>query len=102
MARKYELTEDQWQHVKSLVNPVKKGPGRPPRNRRQVLNGILWVLQTGAPWRDMPRRYGPVSTVHDIYQNWRNDGLWSKITTVLNGRAGHNATGLAEKAEKRA
>ncbi|MDF1663034.1 MAG: transposase [Planctomycetota bacterium] len=102
MARKYELTKSQWQAIKSLVHPTRKGPGRPPRNRRQVLNGILWVIQTGAPWRDMPRRYGPISTVHDIYQNWRGDGTWSKIMTALNTDAGHNANALLGSAKKRA
>lgn len=44
-----------------------------------VINGILWKLRTGAPWRDLPERYGPWSTCHDRYVRWRRDGTWERL-----------------------
>jgi transposase len=60
-----------------------------------LLNGILWVLHTGAPWRDVPERYGPWQTVYDRFNRWRQDGTWAKLLTHLldrlerHGRLGH-------------
>jgi transposase len=44
-----------------------------------VINGILWKLRTGAPWRDLPERYGPWQTCHDRYVRWRRDGTWDRL-----------------------
>jgi transposase len=52
-----------------------------------VLNGILWVQRTGAPWRDMPERYGPVSTAHDRFRRWQKDGTWQRIVDALEALA---------------
>ncbi len=60
-----ELTNNQWDLIKDIFPPSKweKGkPGRPPQNDRNILNGILWVLRTGAPWKDLPDRYPPYQT----------------------------------------
>src|SRR3954447_10977741 len=61
--RRYELTDAQWARLEPLLPPEKPWTGRPNDDHRQILNGILWVLNSGAPWRDLPRRYGPVGTV---------------------------------------
>jgi transposase len=50
---------------------------------RPILNGILWVLPTGAPWRDIPERYGPWETVFKTFNRWREDGTWARIVTSL-------------------
>lgn len=55
------------------------GKGRRWRDHRQVLNAILWKLRTGAPWRDLPERYGPWKTAHERLRLWTADGTWQKI-----------------------
>ncbi|MBN1506358.1 MAG: transposase [Sedimentisphaerales bacterium] len=57
--------------------------GRPPQDRREVLNGILWILRTGAPWADLPERYPPRSTCHRCFQAWSRSGVFAKILTAL-------------------
>ncbi len=57
--RRHELTDDHWDRLAPLLPPQRPTTGRPAKDHRTVLNGILWVLRTGAPWRDLPERYGP-------------------------------------------
>jgi transposase len=59
------------------------GRGHPWLPHHRALNGILWVLHTGAPWRDVPERYGPWQTVYDRFNRWRKDGTWATILTEL-------------------
>lgn len=81
-----DLTEQQWQRLESLIPSPKdrvEQRGRPPRNPRDVLNGILWVLRTGAPWKDMPSRYPPYQTCHRWHQKWSKEGLFDEILMAL-------------------
>jgi transposase len=59
------------------------GRGRPWRDSRDVLNGILWILRTGAPWRDLPERYPPYQTCHRRFQRWNEEGLLDEILRAL-------------------
>ena len=61
--RRFELTDAQWEQIAPLLPPQKPRTGRPAEDHRQVLDGMLWILRTGAPWEDLPARYGPVGTV---------------------------------------
>lgn len=82
---RYELSDQQWTRVASLF-PQHSHPGkagRPPGDHRPIVNGILWVLHTGAPWRDLPERYGPWQTIFYRFNGWRQDGTWSRIATAL-------------------
>src|SRR4051794_40356946 len=69
--RRGDLTDQQWQQLEPLLPPEKPRTGRPNEDHRQILNGILWIHRTGAPWRDLPRRYGPVGTVSSRFYRWR-------------------------------
>jgi transposase len=60
-----------------------KKRGHPSHSHRMILNGILWILATGAPWRDLPERYGPWSTVANRFYAWQHSGLWHQILTAL-------------------
>ena len=60
--RRYELTDEQWELIGDLF-PSERGNGRPYRSHREVMNGIMWILNSGSPWRDLPERYGPWKTV---------------------------------------
>jgi transposase len=84
-----DLTDAQWEAIRRYipepeqVRTSAKG-GRPWRDPRDVLQGILWVLRTGAPWADLPRRYPPYQTVHDRFQKWVKEGV---LQAVLRGLA---------------
>jgi transposase len=83
MAR-YELTEQQWQRIEPLLPPLKSGKrGHPYLDHRPIINGILWVLNTGAPWADLPERYGPHQTVYDRFVRWQRCGLWQELLVAL-------------------
>ncbi len=97
MRRRYELSTRQWHRLEPLLpHPTHHGgKGHPWLPHHPLLNGILWVLHTGAPWRDVPERYGPWQTVYDRFNRWRRDGTWAKLLTHLldhlerHGRLGH-------------
>ncbi len=73
-----ELTDAQWRLVSPLL-PERRGPGRPRADDRQTLNGILWVLRTGARWKDLPRELGSPSRCHRRLQKWQEEGVWERI-----------------------
>jgi len=78
---RYEMTDEHWARLEPLL--PHSGRGGQWRDHRQVLNGILWVLHTGAPWRDLPERYGPWQTVFDRFNRWRQDGMWNRLCDAL-------------------
>jgi transposase len=57
--------------------------GRPCHDHRTILGGILWVLRSAAPWRELPARFGHYSTVYERYRLWRDQGLWQRIIDAL-------------------
>jgi len=83
---RHRLTNDQWDCIKDLF-PEPARTGRPPRDRRTVVDGILWILRTGSPWRDLPEELGPWSTVWDLFDKWNEDGMLDEILQRL--RADH-------------
>jgi transposase len=86
------LTDAQWAVLEPLL-PRGKKPGRPPTwSRRQLIDGIRWRVRTGAPWRDVPARYGPWQLVYGLFRRWQRDGTWRQIVTALQVRA--DAAGL--------
>jgi transposase len=87
-----DLTNAQWARLEPLL-PVGKQPGRPPKwTKRQLIDGIRWHTRTGAPWRDVPERYGKWETVYGLFRRWQRDGTWAQIVTDLQARA--DAEGL--------
>jgi transposase len=87
-----DLTDQQWARLQPLLPPERSGkPGRPYRSHRDVINGILWVKRTGAPWRDLPERYPPLGTCHSRLTQWQRDGTWERILQALLAQA--DATG---------
>ena len=77
--RRGDLSDQQWQQLQPLLPPQKPTTGRPAKDHRTIINGILWVLRTGAPWRDLPECYGPWPTVASRFCRWRQDGLWERL-----------------------
>ena len=80
-----DLTEAQWQVLRPLLTPQRRpdGRGRPWRDARAVVNGILWVLRTGAPWHDLPDRYPSYQTCHRRFQQWQRDGTLTRLLHAL-------------------
>lgn len=77
MAR-HRLVDQEWDLVADLF-PAPARTGRPPKNPREMLDGILWILRTGAPWRDLPKEFGPWSTVWEWFDRWNADGTLDKV-----------------------
>ena len=82
-----ELTDIQWERLQPLLPPQKPRTGRPNKNHRTVINGILWILRTGAPWRDLPKRYGSWKTASSRFYRWQSAGIWQRILEELQQRA---------------
>src|SRR5580704_13079136 len=81
-----DLTDEQWAILEPLIPPLPvrdDGKGRPWKPTRDVLNGILWVMRTGAPWKDMPARYPPYATCHRRFSGWVRDGTLRAIVEAL-------------------
>ena len=81
--RRYELTDERWKLIEPLLPRAGKRGGRRWRDHRQVLNGILWVLHTGAQWRELPERYGPWKTVYGRFRRWSDEGLFDSVLHTL-------------------
>ena len=83
MVYRGELTNEQWEKIEPLLPPQKPKTGRPAHDHRNLLNGILWILRTGAPWRDLPERYGKWTTVYSRFQRWRKNEVWKRVLAEL-------------------
>jgi transposase len=81
-----ELTDAAWARVQPLL-PPRAPVGRPPRDTRIVLAGVLWILRTHASWRALPAEYGPWRTVYGRHRTWVRTGLWPRIVDALNDTA---------------
>ena len=75
----YELTDFEWTVIAPLLPNKPRGVARV--DDRRVLNGIFWVLRTGAPWRALPKEYGPRTTCYNRFVRWRAAGVWDRILT---------------------
>jgi transposase len=83
MARRYELSDAQFERIKDLL-PGKAGdPGRRGADNRLFVNGVLWVLRSGAHWNDLPERYGKWKTVHTRFSRWAKAGVWERVFEAL-------------------
>ena len=80
---RYELTDHEWAAINPMLPNKPRGIRRV--NDRRVLNGIFWVLRSGAPWRDLPNAFGPYTTCYNRFIRWRRAGVWSRIMNALAG-----------------
>jgi transposase len=85
MPRRHDLTDEQWARLAPLL-PRRK-PGRPRQDDRRFLHDILWTLRTGAPWRDLPERYGPWQTVYTRFRRWTQAGVWDRLLAAVQRQA---------------
>ena len=85
MTDRYALSDQRWHMVEDSVSPPQL-MGRPRRNDRQMLDGIFWILCSGAQWRDLPERFGPWKTVYHRFCKWRDDATFDRMLERLHLR----------------
>jgi transposase len=83
MVKRYELTDAQWQRIEALLPGKASDPGRTGADNRLFVNGVLWVLRSGAHWHDLPERYGKWKTVHTRFSRWAKAGVWERVFAML-------------------
>jgi transposase len=78
---RYDLSDFEWKAIEPHL--PNKPRGVPRVDDRRVLNGIFWVLRSGAPWADLPERYGPRTTVYNRFNRWRKAGVWDRLMDAI-------------------
>jgi len=82
-SKRYELTQAQWERIASMLPGKASDPGRTGGDNRLFVNGCLWVLRSGAHWRDLPERYGKWKTLHKRFTRWAKAGVWNEVFASL-------------------
>ena len=80
---RHALSDEDWRKIERLLPAERGGRGRPWNSHRRTIDGVLWMLMTGAPWRDLPSVYGPWTSVHGRFNRWARDGTWRRIQEAL-------------------
>lgn len=83
MAKRYELSDAQWARIAELLPGKKSDRGVTAKDNRLFVNGVLWVLRSGARWSDLPERYGKWKTVHKRFTRWAKAGIWERVFKQL-------------------
>ncbi len=86
MVGRGELSDTAWAAIEPLL-PLGGRRGRPWEDHRKVISGIFWKVRTGAPWRDLPERYGPWQTCYDRFVRWRRDGTWEQLLSHVQAKS---------------
>ena len=82
--KRYELAKEQWDRIKPMLPPEETGKrGRPRKDNRTMLNGMLWIVRSGAQWRELPEAYGPWQSVFARFSKWRDDGTLENVFHAL-------------------
>ncbi len=82
MAVRQEISDEAWAALEPLF-PKPKGRGRPPMDMRSTVEGIAWRFRTGAPWRDVPERFGHWNSIYQRFSDWSADGTWSRVLATV-------------------
>jgi len=81
--QRHELTDVQWNLIRDHLPGKRSDPGRTAKDNRRFVDGVLWLARTGAPWRDLPERYGPWNSAFQRYSRWSKRGIWQRLLEVL-------------------
>ena len=88
MAVRAQLSDSQWAKVEGLLK-LERSPGRPGKNNRLFVEGVLWWRRTGVPWRDLPSDFGPWKTVFNRFDRWSKKGRWTRLFEAIQVGADH-------------
>jgi putative transposase len=77
--QRYELTDEQWNLIEHLLPGRKGDPGAHGKDNRRFVNAVVWIARTGAPWRDLPRRFGEWNSVYQRFNRWSKSGVWTRV-----------------------
>jgi transposase len=84
MMRRYDLTNEAWKRIEPFLPPQKTGKkGRPPKDNRVMLNGMIWIDRTGAQWRELPECCGSWQSVYARFRKWKDDGVLERVFKAL-------------------
>jgi transposase len=83
MASRYELSEGPWNRIQDLLPGRQESVGRTAKDNRVFVNGVLWILRSGARWSDLPERYGKYKSVHKRFAGWATTGVWERLVRPL-------------------
>jgi len=78
-----DLSEAEWRLLQDLLPAERGRKSRPAHDNRTIVNGILWRIRTGAPWRDVPEKYGKWMTVYQRFRRWSEAGIWEAVASTL-------------------
>jgi transposase len=81
--RRFELSDEQWERVEGLLPGRPGSPGRSGGDNRLFLDAVLWIARTGAPWRDLPERFGESNSVFQRFNRWAKKGVWQRVFDAL-------------------
>ena len=81
--RRYEITDEQFERIRPLLSGKTGDPGRTAADNRRFINAVLWIARTGAPWADLPERFGKYDSVYQRFNNWAKKGRWQAIFEAL-------------------
>ena len=81
--RRFELSDERWERVEGLLPGRRGSPGRCGDNNRLFVEAVLWIARTGAPWRDLPERFGDWNSVFQRFNRWAKKGVWQRVFDAL-------------------
>jgi transposase len=83
MLRRHAIADEQWERIKDLLPGRPGAPGRPAEDNRLFLDAVLWIAKTGAPWRDLPERFGDWNKTWRRFDRWAHKGVWKRVFDAL-------------------
>lgn len=81
--RRYEITDEEWQRLEHLLPGKATDPGRTATDNRLFINAVLWITRTGAPWPDLPERFGKYNSQFQRFNRWSKKGIWQRVFEAL-------------------
>jgi transposase len=81
--RRHDISDSIWSRIADHLPGSQGRVGRPCQDNRSFINGVLWILRTGAPWRDLPVCYGKWATIHKRFTRWRDSGVWERLLNIV-------------------
>jgi putative transposase len=85
--RRHEIKDEDWERIKDMLPGQPGDPGVTAKDNRLFINAVLWVGKTGAPWRDLPERFGNWNNVFQRFTRWAKSGVWARVMEALGGDA---------------